>query len=99
MLNNDRYYEPEDDDSSDFIDERAAELLKDIQPNTVARLCEAIGEDLLFKAKDQLQDYLDNKDFENLGRKIWALNIEYWETWAENSATEDYNSGLLGNDD
>ena len=98
MNREDAYYEPDDDGSAD-IESRQDELLKDIRPNTVARLAEAIGEDLLVKEKDQIQDYLDNKDFENLGRKIWALNMEYWETWAENAAIEDYNAGLLGNDD
>jgi hypothetical protein len=98
MFNNNNYYQPEDDGTID-LGTREADLLKDIKPNTVDRLAEAIGEDLLAKDKEQLQDYLDNKDFENLGRKIWALNMEYWETWAENVAIEDYHAGLIGNGD
>jgi len=46
MNNHDRYYEPEDDNSGDFLDERVAELMntKDYDPSLVAHLSEAISE-------------------------------------------------------
>lgn len=92
----DRYYEPEDDNSGDFIDDRAQELLKtkDYDPALNHHLAEAISE---ANPEDQqsIQDFIANSEWEKLGMKLYYISHEYMESLAEAHAIDEYNSGLL----
>lgn len=96
MSMHDRYYEPEDDDSGDFIDSRTQELLNtdDYDPALVHHLAEAISE---ASAEDQetIKDFINKSEWENLGRKLYYISHEYMEKFAESHAIDEYNSGLL----
>lgn len=93
MLNNDRYYEPEDDDEEFFMEEEVPNILNEVKPESLASFCEAVGEDCLYRRKEQIETALYNRDFAELGRLVWACNIDYWEDYAENLAQERWVSG------
>jgi hypothetical protein len=92
----DRYYEPENDNSEDFIDERTYELLKtdDYNPSLIQHLAEAISE---ANELDQASiiDFINQSNWESLGRKLYYISYEYMEKHAEANAIDNYNSGLL----
>jgi hypothetical protein len=92
----DRYYEPEDDDSGDFIDVRTQELLntKDYDPALNHHLAEAISE-ANTEDQESIKDFIANKEWEKLGLKLYYISHEYMEKLAESHAIDDYNSGLL----
>ena len=96
MSMHDRYYEPEDDDSGDFIDFRTQELLntKEYDPATTSHLAEAIAE---ATAEDQesIKDFIANKEWDKLGMKLYYISHEYMEKYAESHAIQEYNQGLL----
>ena len=95
MQLHDRYYEPEDDNSGDFIDERIFELLKtkDYDPALTHHLAEAISE---ATADDQaiIKDFIEQSNWEALGRKLYYISHEYMEKFAGSQAVDEYNSGL-----
>jgi len=99
MSMHDRYYEPEDDDS-DLLQDRIADLLNsdyDITKN-FSLFAEGISE-CSESDKESILTILDGNvntiDFAALGRKLWAVSFAYAESIAENHATEDLNSGNL----
>ena len=96
MSTQDRYYEPEDDDSGDFIDARVVELLntKDYDPTLIHHMAEAISE---ANPDDQesISDFIANAEWEKLGMKLYYISHEYMEKMAEAHAIHEYNSGLL----
>jgi len=84
----DAYYEPEDfDDRWDEIEERAWQLMKTPQfdPYQAGNISEMMGELSVDMAKD-LQAILDTHDFEQIGRKIWAMTYDYMEKYAKDQA-------------
>jgi hypothetical protein len=99
MSMHDRYYEPEDDDS-DLLGDRIADLLNtkyDITKN-FSLFAEGISE-CSEADKESILTILDGNvntiDFAALGRKLWAVSFAYAESIAENHATEDLTSGNL----
>jgi len=99
MSMHDRYYEPEDDDS-DLLQDRIADLLNsdyDIRNNFslfaegISECSEADKESII----TILQGNVNTIDFAALGRKLWAVSFAYAESIAENHATEDLTSGNL----
>jgi hypothetical protein len=96
MSMHDRYYEPEDDNSGDFIDQRVSELLKtkEYDPALLHHLSEAISE---ASDADQeiIKDYVEQKDWHKLGLKLYYISAEYMEKYAEQHAIGEYNQGLL----
>ena len=92
----DRYYEPEDDNSDDFLKERIAELMntKQYDPSLVHHLSEAISE---ANADDQetIQDHITNKAWDKLGMKLFCMSHAYMEKYAEQQAIHEYNQGLI----
>ena len=94
MNRHDAYYEPEDDDS-DLLDERISELLKDeYDPADIGHMSEAISE---ADSHDQetIRDYIEKRDWEKLGLKLWTISYNYMEKIAENHAQEDLSAGYL----
>ena len=92
----DRYYEPEDDNSGDFLKERIAELIKtkEYDPSLVHHLSEAISE----SNPDQqeiIQDHITNKDWNKLGMLLFCMSYAYMEKYADQQAVHEYNQGLI----
>ena len=96
MSMHDRYYQPEDDNTGDFIDQRVRELLKtkEYDPSLLQHLAEAISE---ASDADQeiIKDYIAQKDWHKLGLKLYYISAEYMEKYAEQAAINQYNQGLL----
>lgn len=84
----DRYYEPdsETEDEEIFMEEEVPAILNEVKPESLSSLCEAIGEDCLFRRKEQIEHALYHRDFAELGRLVWACNMDYWENYAESLA-------------
>lgn len=99
MQHYDRYYEPEDDCSGDFIDDRKAELLKtsEYDPTSLSHWSEAISE-ASQSDQETIQDYVEQKDWHKLGLKLYNISYEYMEKYAEEHAIGEYNQGLLHED-
>jgi hypothetical protein len=96
MLNNDRYYEPEDDDS-DLLNERISELMKDeYSPNQYDHFAEAISE-ASKSDREAVEIILQQHpiNYEVLGRKLFGMAYDYMEKFAENHAQEDLSAGYL----
>ena len=98
MINNDRYYEPEDDDS-DLLDERIADLMKsDYDPTDYNNFAECISEakeaDRLI-IEEMLKKHITERDYEALGKKLFYMAYERMELFAEEHAQEDYAAGYL----
>jgi hypothetical protein len=96
MSMHDRYYEPEDDDS-DLVEERTAELMKDdYSPNKYYNFAEGISETNQ-KNREDVEAILQQADIDYavLGRKLYCMAYEYMETIAIRHAEEDLNSGNL----
>ena len=92
MNRHDAYYEPEDDYmDDDQIHEEVADLMKDeYNPCNWGNFNEAFGatqnkEDIAF-----LEQALEKRDFEALGRKLWNMSYEYWEDFATKKVTGEF---------
>ena len=70
----------------------------DYDPCTIDNFHEAISEEVLYKSKEELEQYLNQRDFEKLGRLIWAKVTDYWEELAEKKADEDVANGYCDDD-
>ena len=78
-----------------WLDERVCELMKEeCNPNAFHNLTEAIGEDCLTKHKEQIEEALQTRNFEVLGRLIWSDVYDYWENQANNWAANEWQQGL-----
>jgi hypothetical protein len=100
MYNNNRYYEPEDDNTSDLLVDRINELVntkyditKDFSlfAEGIQECSEADRESVL----TILQGNVNTIDFTQLGRKLWDIAFSYSESIAEYHAYEDLESGSL----
>ena len=96
MSMHDRYYEPEDDDS-DLLDERIADLLNtDYDPTEYHNFAESISE-ANESDRQAVEDIIKQStiDYEALGRKLFCMAYDYMEKFAENHAQEDLSAGFL----
>jgi hypothetical protein len=99
MINNDRYYEPEDDDSGDLIADRVSDLMQsDYDPTNYDTFAECIAEakeaDRLI-IEEMLKKHISERDYEALGKKLFYMAYERMELFAEEHAQEDYAAGYL----
>jgi len=82
-------------DEDDKIDSRVEELMEeDYNPNDFNNFVESISE----ASKDDIEtieDYLQRKEYDKLGLKLWAICYERMEKQATNHAVENLNSGYL----
>jgi hypothetical protein len=97
-LMHDRYYEPEDD-GSDLISDRVADLMKsDYDPTNYDTFAECISEakeaDRLL-IEEMLKKHITERDYEALGKKLFYMAYERMELFAEEHAQEDYAAGYL----
>jgi len=99
MFRKERYYEPQDDDS-DLLNDRIADLLNSKYDITqdfslfgegIQECSEADRESVL----TILQGNVNTIDFTQLGRKLWDIAFSYSESLAESHAVDDLTSGNL----
>lgn len=90
----DSYYEPDDyDDRSDEIEERTWELMKvggEYDYRTSGAVSEALGEMSVDDSK-ALQAIIDTENYEQIGRKIMMMALDYMERFAKNAAEGEIN--------
>jgi len=90
----DHYYEPDDyDDRSDEIDERTYQLMKpgaEYDYRTTQAVAEAMG-DLDNERADALQAIIDTEDYEQIGRKVMMMALDYMERFAKDAAENEIN--------
>ena len=90
----DAYYEPEDyDDRSDEIEERTWELLKvggKYDYRTSGAIAEALSE-MGVDDSQALQDAINTNDYEQIGRKVISMALEYMEHFARDIAEFEIN--------
>ncbi len=89
MINNDRYYEPEDDDS-DLLDERIADLMKeDYNPENYSNFAEAISEAEI-PDRESVEMILQQSPFFRQKNQCVALPLppafEAWTPWVRSMA-------------
>jgi len=97
MVNNNRYYEPEDNDDSDRIDDRVSELMKDeYDPKKYSNFAEGISE-ANDKDREAVELILQQPeiDYEALGRKLFCMAYDYMEGYANSHAEANLASGYL----
>ena len=92
MNRHDAYYEPEDDYmDSDELQAEVADLMKDkYNPCKWDNFNDAFAatqnkDDIAF-----IEQALENRDFEALGRKLWNMSYEYMENFATGKVTGQY---------
>ena len=92
MNMHDRWYEPEDDYmDSDELQAEVADLMKDkYNPCKWDNFNDAFAatqnkDDIAF-----IEQALENRDFEALGRKLWNMSYEYMENFATGKVTGQY---------
>ena len=94
MSRHDAYYEPEDyDDRSDEIEERTWELLKvggKYDYRTSGAIAEALSE-MGMDDSQALQDAINTNDYEQIGRKVISMALEYMEHFARDIAEFEIN--------
>jgi len=94
MNRHDAYYEPNDyDDRSDEIEERTWQLMK---PGAEwdYRKTQAISEALSEMGVDDdkaLQAVIDTGDYEQIGRKVMMMALDYYERFAKDTAESEIN--------
>lgn len=86
-MNNNRYYEAPYDSYDEALEAEVEKLMKTPEFNAFdsMNIVEALGE-LSLKDHEDLQMCLDMRNFEMIGRKIWALTDAYLEKQARNCA-------------
>ena len=94
MNRHDAYYEPNDyDDRSDEIEERTWQLMKpgaQYDYKTTQAVAEARG-DLDKERADALQAIIDIQDYEQIGRKVMMMALDYMERFAKDAAESEIN--------
>jgi len=94
MNRHDAYYEPNDyDDRSDEIEERTWQLMKpgaQYDYKTTQAVAEAMG-DLDKERADALQAIIDIQDYEQIGRKVMMMALDYMERFAKDAAESEIN--------
>ena len=86
------YYEaPYDDQASEKQEWEIAELMKDeFNPCKWGNFNEAFSATQDAEVISQIEEMLEKRDFEALGRKLWNLSYEYNEYYATRMITQQY---------
>ena len=86
-------YDSEDEEI--YIEESVPELMatKDYDPSDVSHMAEAISE---ASAIDQetIRDFIERKEWDKLGAKLFYMTYEYMEKFAESEAQREVSNGL-----
>ena len=82
------------EDEQIYIEERVPELMqtKDYDPADVSHMAEAISE---ASAIDQetIRDFIERKEWDKLGAKLFYMSYEYMEKFAESAAQREVSNG------
>jgi len=85
----------DNEDEEIYIEERVPELMatKDYDPSDVSHMAEAISE---ASAIDQetIRDFIERKEWDKLGAKLFYMTYEYMEKYAEAAAQREVEQGL-----
>jgi predicted nucleotidyltransferase len=85
----------DNEDEEIYIEERVPELMrtKDYDPSDVSHMAEAISE---ASAIDQetIRDFIERKEWDKLGAKLFYMTYEYMEKYATNEAQREVEQGL-----
>ena len=85
----------DNEDEEIYIEERVPELMatKDYDPSDVSHMAEAISE---ASAIDQetIRDFIERKEWDKLGAKLFYMTYEYMEKFAESEAQREVSNGL-----
>ena len=85
----------DNEDEEIYIEERVPELMatKDYDPSDVSHMAEAISE---ASAIDQetIRDFIERKEWDKLGAKLFYMTYEYMEKFAESEAQREVEQGL-----
>ena len=85
-------YDGEDEEI--YIEQRVPELMttKDYDPSDVSHMAEAISE---ASAIDQetIRDFIERKEWDKLGAKLFYMTYEYMEKFAESAAQREVSNG------
>lgn len=92
MSKHDAYYEPKDDEmDSDELHYEVAQLMKDeYNPCKYANFCEAFEGVQDPEVVQYLEEMLEKRNFEALGRKLWSIAYEYHEKFATDKVLGGY---------
>ena len=92
MNMHDRWYEPEDDYmDSDELQAEVADLMKDkYNPCKWDNFNDAFAATQHKDDSAFIEQALENRDFEALGRKLWNMSYEYMENFATGKVTGQY---------
>ena len=93
MNRHDAYYEPEDDYmDSDELQSEVADMMNDddYNPCKWGNFNEAFAATQNKDDIEALEEMLEKRDFEALGRKLWNMSYEYWEGFATGKITGQY---------
>lgn len=92
MNRHDAYYEPEDDYmDSDELQAEVADMMKDeYNPCKWENFNEAFAATQNQEDIAALEEMLEKRDFEALGRKLWNMSYEYMESFAIGKVTGQY---------
>lgn len=83
------------EDEEIYIEQRVDELMdeSDFDPSDVGHMAEAISE-ASKEDQETIRDYIEQKDWEKLGRKLYCMTYEYMEHFAESRAQSEVEQGL-----
>jgi hypothetical protein len=85
----------DNEDEEIYIEERVPELMgtKDYDPSDTSHMGEAIAE---ASAIDQetIRDFIERKEWDKLGAKLFYMTYEYMEKFAEAQAQREVEQGL-----
>jgi hypothetical protein len=99
MINNDHFYELEDDNSGDLISDRITDLMQSkYDPNEYDNFAEAISEATdadRQSIEDMLKKHITERDYAAIGKKLCSMAYIRMERYAEEHAQEDYAAGFL----
>jgi len=83
-MNEDRYYQPQDNNEADEIQERIDYKLKNKNnPYTAENISEAISDDALVQSLETLATLLTKGDTHAVGVVLSAVLFTYWENRSE----------------
>ena len=92
MNRHDAYYEPEDNDEGEQLDERIYDLVAhnpEYDPANMMNMSEAIGQESDDEVVQQfIKDCVIAKDWAKLGLKLYQLSWDYQESIAEYRLTK-----------
>jgi len=87
-------YDGEDEEI--YIEERIDELMskgEECDPGNIDNIVEALSE-ASQDDRETLNDFLTRNEWDNFGRKIWAISFDYMEKRAEYYAQREVEQGL-----